>query len=210
VKAVFLGEGSSDQPLAGIVTLLFQRRGLELRMSAPDLDTLRGVGRSVADKVAAVQKLTSERIDLFVIHRDSDSSEPQLRYSEIESAMARAAPDVALLAVVPIRMTEAWLLLDEEAIRRVSGNPKGRQSLNLPKSSEAERTSNPKSLLQDSLLVASEDKGRRRDRTSRRFSEHRRHLLESLDLDGPVCGLESYQHMLKDIDALVERLGSNM
>jgi hypothetical protein len=36
------------------------------------------------------------------------------------------------IPVVPVRMTEAWLLADEFAIRSAPGNPNGTQSLDLP------------------------------------------------------------------------------
>jgi hypothetical protein len=44
-------------------------------------------------------------------------------------------------------MTEAWLLIDEKAIREAAGNPKGRQPLNLPKPSKTEELSDPKETL---------------------------------------------------------------
>ena len=33
------------------------------------------------------------------------------------------------MGIVPVRMTEAWLLLDESAIRRVAGRPHGDEPL---------------------------------------------------------------------------------
>jgi hypothetical protein len=40
--------------------------------------------------------------------------------------------DMPVVCVVPVRMMEAWLLIDEMAIRRVAGNPNGRIPIELP------------------------------------------------------------------------------
>jgi hypothetical protein len=52
-----------------------------------------------------------------------------------------------VVCVIPVKMTEAWLLIDEKAIREAAGNPKGRQPLNLPKPSKTEELSDPKETL---------------------------------------------------------------
>lgn len=57
--------------------------------------------------------------------------------------------------VIPIRMTEAWLLLDEAEIRRVAGAPNGKIPLNLPNPAKVESVSDPKALLKETLARAS-------------------------------------------------------
>ncbi|WP_430786807.1 hypothetical protein [Actinoplanes sp. G11-F43] len=102
-------------------------------------------------------------------------------------------------------MTEAWLLLDESAIRSVAGKPGGRTHLGLPGWREAERHADPKQLLAECLLKAAEEKGRRRDRIANRFPQNRRQLLERLDRHGPVTKLESWRRLVSDIDDIVVR-----
>jgi hypothetical protein len=46
--------------------------------------------------------------------------------------------------VIPIRMTEAWLLLDEEAIRDSAGRPSSSVSLGLPLPQRVETIPDPK------------------------------------------------------------------
>ncbi|MFI7539842.1 hypothetical protein [Actinoplanes sp. NPDC049599] len=103
-------------------------------------------------------------------------------------------------------MTEAWLLLDENEIRFVAGNPRGKMALNLPKRHEAESHADPKKLLQEVLLQAADVKGRRRDRERTRFSEHRRSLLERLNCHGAVTALPSWQRMVEDIETACSHL----
>jgi hypothetical protein len=53
-------------------------------------------------------------------------------------------------------MTEAWLLIDETALRTAAGAPGGRQIVNLPPSRELESLADPKTLL-GSLFVRRAD-----------------------------------------------------
>lgn len=100
-------------------------------------------------------------------------------------------------------MTEAWLILDEQAIRTVAGNPRGRAVLGLPKWHEVESHADPKSLLNECLIKAAEVSGRRRERIAKRFNQNRRQLLERLDKDGPVKKLDSWQSLVSDVDRIV-------
>lgn len=73
-----------------------------------------------------------------------------------------------IVRVVPVRMTEAWLLIDEKAIRKAAGNPNGHIHLDIPKLSRLENLPNPKETLRDLLLEASEHESpRRRQRFQR-------------------------------------------
>ncbi|MEC3974635.1 hypothetical protein [Amycolatopsis sp. H20-H5] len=101
---------------------------------------------------------------------------------------------------MPIRMTEAWLLLDESSIRQVAGNPRARHPLHLPKLHEIEKLADPKDLLKCALLAASASTGRRREREAQRFNQQRRQLLERLDHDGPIVKLSSWQRLITDIE----------
>ncbi len=58
-------------------------------------------------------------------------------------------------------MQEAWLLLDETAIRTAAGNPHGRCLLELPPVKDLESLPNPKAVLHELLRQASELHGRR-------------------------------------------------
>lgn len=111
------------------------------------------------------------------------------------------------VAVVPIRMTEAWLLLDEGRIRRVAGNPNGRTDLGLPRLSDVESVADPKRLLQGALISASGLQGHRLRKFRERFNDHRRRLLEGLDLDGPVTELSGWKALQRSLTAALARLG---
>lgn len=206
---MFIGEGPSDAPLADIVRRLFLRESLSIEVSAPDFARLPAtVTRDVSSKVGAALKLTSMPIDVFIIHRDADTMGASPRIAEIAHAIAHVAPNHVHVPVVPICTTEAWLLLDESAIRVAAGKPKGRTPLALPSVSEVERRADPKAILATALLAAAEETGRRRQRVARRFNEHRRRLLDQLDIDGPVTTLPAWQALVVAVADAAEKLRS--
>jgi len=137
-------------------------------------------------------------LDLVFVHRDADDPSSWHRISEIESAARAVALPIDVVPVVPIQELEAWLLADVPAIRGVVGRPRSTLELPIPSLNQIEVTMNPKEVLQKALLVASDSRGRRRDKEARLFSVRRRNLLERLDVDGPVRHLESWKRLETD------------
>jgi len=84
--------------------------------------------------------------DLLFVHRDADREPTATRRDEIRKAVEIATPNQATVPVVPVRMTEAWLLIDEPAIRSAAGNPRGTMALDLPKLGAIEGTADPKNI----------------------------------------------------------------
>lgn len=205
-RAVFIGEGTSDNPLADIVTALFARLDLRIDVTKPDFELLPRIPRDVGSRVTATLQLTQKPIDLFIVHRDADSRDYAARRREIADAIGTSAPHKCHIPVVPVQATESWLLLDEHQIRIVAGNPRGRNDLRLPAPNEVERRADPKKLLAEALLAASNESGRRRERVVKRFNEHRRRLLSMLDIDGPVNRLSSFKQLVADVKAARETL----
>lgn len=209
LSGLYICEGSSDYPLASIVEYLYAERGRTLQLSRPDYDALRGVGRDVRSKLVAGAQLMDGPFNLAVVHRDADRAGWQKRRSEIECALEASAINCGLIPIIPITMTEAWLLLDEQEIRHVAGNPNGRASLSLPKTHEVEGIADPKALLRECLLQAASVRGRRRETVAKRFSQHRAQLLERLDIHGPVTELSSWRMLIADVENCIEALSGD-
>jgi hypothetical protein len=203
LSGLFLAEGSSDLPLAEIVESIFLDKGIRLTLSSPDFTALK-VKKDVRSQVDAGMQLSGGApVNVVVVHRDADGDGMDRRVQEIQTATNHLT-ESAVVGIIPVRMTEAWLLLDEQAIRQVAGNPKGSTPLNLPTVREAERVADPKALLFEVIMRAANVTGRRRERTARRFNQNRRQLLERLDRAGPVCSLKSWQAMVDRIDEVIE------
>lgn len=137
-------------------------------------------------------------VDLLFVHRDANNVGEVKRRAEIDHAVAAIENAPRSVAVIPVRMTEAWLLLDEAAIRKAVGRPNGQAPLGLPTPREAERRADPKRILAESLLAASEATGRRRQRIRRDFSRFRRQLLANLPTGGPLEQLPSWRRFRDD------------
>lgn len=203
---LFVAEGSSDAPLASLVETLFRDQGVKVRLTAPDFGQLPEVRKDVESRIRAGVKLMDGRVDLVVVHRDADNAGSDARRQEVEAAMARVEIAAQCCPVIPVRMTEAWVLIDEGSIRKVAGNPRGRSDLGLPKLTEIERVADPKELLRKSLLTASALTGRRREREAKRFNSQRRQLLELVDRNGPITSLPGWQRLTDDVGRVAAQL----
>jgi hypothetical protein len=64
-------------------------------------------------------------------------------------------------------MTEAWLLIDDKAIRSAADNPNGEEPMPFPLLRRLESLADPKKILRECLLSASGKKGRRLDQFRR-------------------------------------------
>jgi hypothetical protein len=117
---------------------------------------------------------------LFV-HRDAEAQSPDDRRAEILNAAQHLERNPPAICVIPVRMTEAWLLLDEAAIRSAAGNPRGRLPLNLPPLASIERVADPKETLFQAIRTASEHSGRRL--RSLRVEERRHRVAELMNTE---------------------------
>ncbi|MCG8925544.1 DUF4276 family protein [Lentzea sp. CC55] len=201
VSILFLGEGISDSGLVPQVELCAARLNIEIAVTDPDLGRLRNPpGNAVADKIRASIEIGGT-YDLIVVHRDADRDGHEARFKEISSAVAATAPDTPFTTVIPVRMTEAWLLTNEEELRQVAGSPKGKVPLDLPHPSRIETVPDPKKLLKEKLAIASGLSGRKLSKFNDRFSQHRRQLLERLDPTGSVCSVPSWNRFISELEA---------
>jgi hypothetical protein len=197
-RGLFIADGSSDLPLARHLESLCQSAGSEVEVVDLPADRLPGVGRRVEDRLRAVLG-QDPNFDILFVHRDSEARDPSPRFEEVASAAAALNFPGPAVAVVPIRMTEAWLLLDEVAIRLVAGSPSGSGALGLPPTSAVERIADPKGVLREALIAASGVQGRRLKMFKNQFSVHRALLLERLDPHGEVRKLSAWQRLGESI-----------
>ena len=153
-------------------------------------------------KMGAVLASETE-YDLLFVHRDADAAGHEARTREIAEASANVEPNVNRIPIVPVRTTEAWILLDEAAIRRVAGNPRGKQPLDLPKPSNVEHLTDPKGALATALAAASGCSGNRLRKFRKRFGQHRRILLEQLPVGGALDHVPAWARLREAVSALV-------
>ena len=202
VSFAFLCEGSSDTGLIAHLETLLMHFGVQEATGMPD--TRKGTIPARLRQLRA--EGTEAGIDMVFIHRDSDDPDRKGREREIRRGVEESGFPHPFIPVIPVQETEAWLLLDEQAIRDVVACPKGKQPLRLPKPNAIEGTRNPKEILQKALLAASETSGRRLKKEKNSFKHHRRVLLQRLDSFGAVRNLPSWQCLERDIRRALAQL----
>lgn len=117
-------------------------------------------GASRADRIVSSAREAREAFHVLFIHADGHGS-PQKAYGEqIQPAAQRLTAEVfgddgAVVAVVPVRETEAWLLADGEALRSAWGTRLSDGELGLPaRPVEIEREQDPKRVLDRAYRAA--------------------------------------------------------
>lgn len=208
LRFTLVGDGRFDRALVPILGWVLRECGVTIPIqgSWADLGRLPRPARGLRDRVQAAVGLY--RADLLFVHRDAESRPSRERNAEISRAVAAAAKDAAVpphVPVVPVRMTEAWLLFDERLIRQAAGNPHGTNALALPSSVRWESLPDPKQVLQSALKTASDLNGRRQARLDTAALSHR---IADLATDfSALRGLAAFDRLEHDVRAVVGVLG---
>jgi len=158
ITFTLLSDGSSDRCLLPHIhwTIDEALAGETYQLDAQWAD-LRGQLRpanSLADRIRRAVDLYP--CDILFVHRDSESQPHTHREQEITAALGELTdlPLPLSIALIPVRMQETWLLIDEQAIRTAAGNPHGRIPLSLPRLGQLEGTARPKATLHTALKTA--------------------------------------------------------
>ncbi len=193
-----VADGSSDAVLLPILDWCLRQRGVAQiqnqwadRLRLPRAATLR-------ERLGPILELYP--CDVLFIHRDAETQSPADRRHEISGAL-HGRPNIRHIPVIPIRMTEAWLLADEAAIRRAAGNPNGTEPLNLPPLSRVESLPDPKTVLHEALRNASGLNSRRR--AAFPATERARRVVDYIDDFSPLTALSAFKGLQQDIASLL-------
>ena len=199
LRFLLVCEGSSDAALIPHISRLLLKFGL---LDPQGISWTRS--GPLVDKISEGLR-HSGGCDLLLVHRDADSevdtasSGPKKRAEEIEEAVYRSGYIGPWAGIVPVRMTESWLLLDGLAIRQVTKKPNGSVPLGLPNKNQVESESDPKACLEQALLAASETSRRRRKKFNRDIPHLRRLLLGQLPVGGPLEQVPSWVRFRDDL-----------
>lgn len=162
LRVVLYSEGSSDRVLLPIIEWIGGQMTPPVAVEAARADLGR-IPRLPAT-TAAKWRLAVEiqPCEILCVHRDANGAGTDARLAELATITAEANLVQPVVPIIPVHETEAWLLLDEPAIRAAAGNPHGRIPLAIPPMFRIESIADPKAMLTDALLNASELSGRRR------------------------------------------------
>lgn len=205
LRLTLVVDGSSDQVLKPVIEWLLQQH-------LP-------VGAAFDVVVARLPPLPrpQERLrrsweafpgDVLVVHRDAEKESLAVRQAEIAAWVATSFQlPPPYIKVVPVRMTEAWLLLDESAIREAAGNPNGTVPLPLPPVKRLDSLPDPKKVLLELLQTATENTPRRQRSFNARQAIHR--LAEFQQEIGfhALRALPAFAAVEHEVQTLVHRRG---
>jgi hypothetical protein len=194
LRFTLLSDGPTDANLLPIIRWCLKQTG---GVPLPDgrhaeLWRLPKMPRGLADRMATAIDLYP--CEVLIVHRDAEKQPRDKRADEIRRAhdelVDRNHRCPAVTAVIPVRMSEAWLCFDESAIRKAAGNPNGTIALDLPSLKRVE--SRPaKDDIDRALRTASELKGRRLDKFD--VGNALRRIVDHIEDFSPLRALPSFQ-----------------
>jgi hypothetical protein len=195
-----LSDGSSDRALIPVLEWLLQSNsGQDFDSQWADLRSLRQSPRTLAERIRATQALYP--CDLLFVHRDAERESREMRLAEIRRALGEVLTPAAV-CVIPVRMQEAWLLIDEGALRLAADNPRGRRALNMPSLERLEELPDPKDTLYGLLVEAS---GLRPGRLHSFHPAERVHRMANLITDfSPLRRLPAFRALEEDLKAVLD------
>lgn len=203
-----LVDGSSDRALAPIVDFTLWSIGVreptQPQLVAPaDIRRVAGAFGPLEERIKTALDLYP--CDLLVVHRDAEREPLGVRRQEVLDALAVVQDLPRVVPVVPVRMHEAWLLIDSMALRRAAGNPYGSMPINLPPLQQLENLPDPKDELDSLLKRASGLTGYR----LRKFDSNqaRVRLVQHIQDFTPLENLPSYKQFKLDLIHELEHSG---
>ena len=183
-----VADGGTDQMLVPVIEWAIHRLDPDVEILEPEFRKRRGSVR------AFLQAYESGAMLIFV-HRDSENLALADRLVEFDGI---TRPNV--VPVVPVQMSEAWILFDGSAVAKAAGSPAA--EVRVPGIGEIESIRNPKERLDELLLLAAGSPTGRRGKIFRRSIAQRR--VSVADYISDYSPLENVPAFQRFQDALTE------
>jgi hypothetical protein len=194
-----LTDGSSDKALMPIINWTLEQIpniSFNSQYAEVSLKSSEGLFRR------ATAAIKVNECDILLVHRDAEKLSASLRIEEIRNDLI--ALGKPYIPIVPIRMTEAWLLIDEQAIRSAASNPNGTIELSIPRANRLEDIPDPKNVLFESLKLASELPSRRLRKFRPEACRHR--VAELISDYSQLRKISAFVQFESDLMACVQAL----
>jgi hypothetical protein len=186
-----------EYPIRWLLNELFPEYAINF--SWADLSRVTPRRTNLADRIRIGLELFP--CDLLFVHRDAEGDSYDKRVAEIQAALQHVGKqDHPHIPVIPTRMTEAWFLHDEQAIRLAAGNPNGSMQLHLPDARRVHTINDPKQLLERLLIQATGLNKRRLKHFKPRREMHR--LAELVEDYNALRQQESFQRLEASLEGM--------
>lgn len=212
LRFTLVADGSSDRALLPVLTWLLHQHceGIPIQPEFSDLRRLRNPPRDLFQRIDKSMELYP--CDLLFVHRDAEGELVEKRQEEIREALERSerGKTLPVVCVVPVRMQEAWLLIDESALKRAAGNPASRRKLPMPPVRRLEELPDPKRVLHDLLRKASDRQGPRQlRRFNRDLGRCVQLVAEHIGDFGLLRGLAAFRELEDQVICHRKRIAMN-
>ena len=201
LRFTLIADGSSDRALVPVLIWLLRQywEHVPIQPEFSDLRRLRNLPRSLPHRIDRSIELYP--CDLLFVHRDAERESVEKRREEIREALERSERGRILptICVVPVRMQEAWLLIDESALKKAAGNPTSRQNLPMPDVRRLEDLPDPKRVLRDLLREASGFQGRRLKKFNRDLSRCVQRVAQQIGDFGLLRRLTAFRELERQV-----------
>ena len=179
-----VADGGTDRMLVPIIQWAIHRLDPQVAILEPEFSKRAGSVKNF------LKTYTSDAMLIFV-HRDAEGKDIKVRLKEFESTNgSRVVP------VIPVQMSEAWLLIDGIAIARAAGSSSGKVAT--PRIAELERISDPKAHLENLILeAAGHPTGRRLKRLKRDMISRRMIVASYISDYSPLENLPAFARFQK-------------
>lgn len=189
LRLALIADGPSDRALLPILTWSLRSLAPDVLFFEPQFEVRDGELTSELERVS-----NALRPDMLFVHRDAEREPLDVRRNEIPMTHA------GTVRVVPVHMTEAWLLLDEMAIRKAAGNPNGRSPIELPRIRIVENLPDPKAMLRSLLLEAKAASSARKKQRFLQRIQRCVHLVSEYTADfSPLRQLPAFRAFEEDL-----------
>jgi len=208
LKYTLIADGSSDKILMNIIKWVLDDIYPKLPNEGAYAD-FRALSKPPAKKDIKEQIQTAQEyypFDILFYHRDAELKQKdilQQRTNEIKQHL-NENEKAKTVCVIPIRMMEAWLLFDENAIKKAAGNRNYTDKINLPDIKKVENEKDPKNLLYSILKEVSGRKGRNLKRFN--VSYHVHLVAENIEDFSPLRELSGFQFFEQELRNVVDTL----
>lgn len=201
VQYLLVGDGPSDAVLGVIIDWALLERGV---IGNGEFADARRYPGPIADRIRAALQDVIPALDILFLHRDAEKEPLDVRREEIVRGADANQLQMPYVRVIPVRMTEAWLLSSEAALRSAAGNPNGIRALSLPRIKDLETLPDPKRMLSSLLLDAASHRPRLRKKLDLSEAVHRVPIYT--DTFAPLRRLKAFQAFEADLDSALLKL----
>jgi hypothetical protein len=209
----FATEGNTDiRFLESIIKRTFEYIAFECSQEIEiyDVHSLEKIPGNIEKKALDYARKAMEAGAIILcFHADADSETDQKAFEDrinpAFKAILNVNEDVCknLIAIVPIQMTEAWMLVDEELLKKELGTKKSAQELGINK--KPETFANPKEIIENAITIARKEFSKRR-RRELNISELYQPIGQKIKLE-KLNNLSSYKKFKEAVRNVFKTLG---